>query len=154
MAASRGEWGHLPPPVRGSAPHLPPQSEEKNGQNQPFSAIFLIFAPSEMYFAPSMPPPTKNFLVPPLRRTTSTVLFGYNRSTTYLIPQTIHASWGMLYTKEMCHHAPTTSLRLYWLHSYFKIINSLSHLLIILILWYLSKKWTKSGNFVIPLCMF
>ena len=40
-------------------PHLPLQSEEKNGQNQPFLAIFWIFAPSETYFAPSMPPPQK-----------------------------------------------------------------------------------------------
>ena len=45
----------LPPP-----PHMPPQSERKNGQNQPFSAIFLIFAPSESHFAPSMPPTKKN----------------------------------------------------------------------------------------------
>ena len=53
-------------PIGGSdPPHLPPQSEEKNGQNQPFSANFWIFAPSESHFAPSMPP-TKKFLVPPL----------------------------------------------------------------------------------------
>ena len=36
-------------------PLLAPQSEEKNGQNQPFSAKFWIFAPSEMHFATSMP---------------------------------------------------------------------------------------------------
>ena len=61
----KGGMGAFVPPVEGSAPPLAPQSEEKNGQNQPFSAIFWIFAPWEMYFAPSMPP-TKNFLVPPL----------------------------------------------------------------------------------------
>ena len=77
MAASRGggHGGHLPPPpVGGSAPHLPTQSEEKNGQNQPFSANFWIFAPSESHFAPSMPP-TKKFLVPPL---CVGPLFGYS----------------------------------------------------------------------------
>ena len=46
------------PPVGGSA-LVPPQSEENNVQNQPFSASFRIFAPSESHFAPSMPPPTK-----------------------------------------------------------------------------------------------
>ena len=61
-----GHGGIFPPPVGGSAPPLaPPPVRRKNGQNQPFSAIFLIFAPSETYFAPSMPP-TENFLVPPL----------------------------------------------------------------------------------------
>ena len=54
---------NAPPPVRGSAP--PPQSEEINGQNQPFSANFWIFAPSESHFAPSMSP-HKKILVPPL----------------------------------------------------------------------------------------
>ena len=50
-------------------PHLPPPpSEEKNGQNQPFSANFWIFAPSESHFAPSMPP--QKILVPPLFVTT------------------------------------------------------------------------------------
>ena len=44
-------------PPRGSAPppSCPPVSR-KNGQNQPFSAIFWIFAISETYFAPSIPP--------------------------------------------------------------------------------------------------
>ena len=59
VAESRGggPWGHLPPPPSEA---LPPPSEEKNGQNQPFSAIFWIFAPSETYFVSSMPP-HKNF---------------------------------------------------------------------------------------------
>ena len=35
-------------------PHFPPSSEE-NGQNQPFSANFWIFAPSESHFAPRCP---------------------------------------------------------------------------------------------------
>ena len=60
VAASREGDGGIchPPPVGGSASHLPPPppSEEKNDQNQPFSANFWIFAPSEMHFTPSMPP--------------------------------------------------------------------------------------------------
>ena len=47
------------PSVRGSTPYSPPL-DEKNSKNQPFLAIFWIFAPSETHFAPSMSP-TKNF---------------------------------------------------------------------------------------------
>ena len=49
-----GGMGAFAPPV-GSSPHLPPV-RRKNGQNQPFSENFWIFAPSESHFAPSMPP--------------------------------------------------------------------------------------------------
>ena len=58
-----GGHGGKFPPVGGSVPPPPPtcpQSEEKNGQNQPFSANFWIFTPSGSHFAPSMPPPKKN----------------------------------------------------------------------------------------------
>ena len=65
VAASRGGMGEFPPSWRLSPPPLAPQSEDKNGQNQPFSANFWVFAPSESHFAPSMPP-TKKILVPPL----------------------------------------------------------------------------------------
>ena len=53
-----GAWGHFPPPSLRLCPppHLPTPSVEKNGQNQLFLAIFLIFAPSEMHFAPLIPP--------------------------------------------------------------------------------------------------
>ena len=63
MAASRGGgMGGKCPPVGGSAPPLAPQSEEKNGQNQPFSANFWIFAPSWIAFCPlDAPPPQTNF---------------------------------------------------------------------------------------------
>ena len=60
-----GMGGGKCPQSEALPPTCPPQSEEKNGQNQPFSANFWIFAPSELHFAPSMPP-TKKFLVPPL----------------------------------------------------------------------------------------
>ena len=54
--------GHLPPSWRLCPLLAPPQSEDKNGQNQPLLANFWIFAPSEMHFSPSMPPPPqKNF---------------------------------------------------------------------------------------------
>ena len=49
-----GAWGNFPPSQRLCPPPTCPQSEEKNGQNQPFSAIFWIFAPS-------MPPHKKIF---------------------------------------------------------------------------------------------
>ena len=66
MAASRGGMGGSKCPQSETLPPTcPPQSEEKNGQNQPFLANFWIFAPSKLHFAPSMPP-TKKFLVPPL----------------------------------------------------------------------------------------
>ena len=65
VAASRGRaWGlganapeseALPP----TCP--PPPVRRKNGPNQPFSANFWIFAPSELHFAPSMSPHKKNF---------------------------------------------------------------------------------------------
>ena len=61
-----GHGGTNAPSRRLCPPHLLPQSEEKNCQNQPFSANFWIFAPSESHFAPSMPP-TKKFLVAPLQ---------------------------------------------------------------------------------------
>ena len=41
-----GAWGHLPPP---------PVRRENNGKNQPFSANFWIFAPSESHFPPRCP---------------------------------------------------------------------------------------------------
>ena len=59
VASRGGAWGDIFPPVGGSAPPLAPPSEEKNGQNQQFSVIFWIFAPSETYFAPLMPPHKK-----------------------------------------------------------------------------------------------
>ena len=58
-AGIKGGGGHgaFPSPqFEALPPHLPPQSVEKNGQNQPFWANFWIFAPSEMHFAPLMPP--------------------------------------------------------------------------------------------------
>ena len=61
----KGGMGENAPPVGGSALPLAPPVRRKNDQNQPFSANFWIFAPSESHFAPSMPP-TKKFLVPPL----------------------------------------------------------------------------------------
>ena len=63
----KGAWGKMPPsPSRRLCPPTCPSSQkEKNGQNQPFSANFWIFAPSESHFSTSMPP-TKKFLVPPL----------------------------------------------------------------------------------------
>ena len=66
VVASRGAWGAFAPSWRLCPPLAPPQSEEKNGQNQPFLAYFWISAPSESHFAPAMSPPTKKFLVPPL----------------------------------------------------------------------------------------
>ena len=59
VAASRGDMGANAPQSEALPPPLAPQSEEKNGQNQPFSANFWIFAPSESHFAPSVPPPHK-----------------------------------------------------------------------------------------------
>ena len=47
-----------PPPVGGSAPHLPP-SQKKKMAKMPFLANFWIFAPSESHFAPSMQPTKK-----------------------------------------------------------------------------------------------
>ena len=59
MAASGGGgMGSIWPPVR-LCPPICPQSEEKNGQNQTFSASFWIFAPSESHFLPSIPPTRK-----------------------------------------------------------------------------------------------
>ena len=58
-----GAWGHLPPPPLEGLPPCPPSQKKK----WPKSAIFgkfLDFCPSELHFAPSMPP--TNFLVPPL----------------------------------------------------------------------------------------
>ena len=67
VAASRGGgMGHppsseaLPPP-----PPLVPPTEGKNWLKSAIFGNFLNFAPSDIHFAPSMPP-TKNFPVPPL----------------------------------------------------------------------------------------
>ena len=49
----QGGHGGKCPQVGGCPPTCPPQSEEKNGQNQLFSAKFWIIAPSESHFAPS-----------------------------------------------------------------------------------------------------
>ena len=75
---NRHQWRHKgacrgafpPAPIGGSSP-LP--SEGKKWQKSAiFSAKFLIFAPSEMHFAPSMSP-TNKFLVPlPTDRQTNT----------------------------------------------------------------------------------
>ena len=59
----KGGWGHLPHRRRLS-PLPPSRQKKKNGQNQPLSANFWIFAPSESHFAPSMPP--QKILLPPL----------------------------------------------------------------------------------------
>ena len=56
----KGALGAFSPHLE-ALPPLAPPSEEKNGQNQPFSANFWIFAPSESHFAPSMPPTQKKF---------------------------------------------------------------------------------------------
>ena len=56
-----GGMGAFSPQFGGSAPHLPPSQKKKNVQNQPFSANFWIFAPSESHFAPLDAPPQKNF---------------------------------------------------------------------------------------------
>ena len=66
----KGEHGGICPPIRGSSPpHFPPV-RRKNCQNQPFLENLWIFAPSEMHFAPSMPPQKKTkkkkILVSPL----------------------------------------------------------------------------------------
>ena len=52
-------------PVGGSAPSLAPQSEEKNGQNQPFLGKFLDFCPLRIAFCP-LDAPHKKFLGLPL----------------------------------------------------------------------------------------
>ena len=57
---SWGAWGGICPPIGGSAP----LRRKKWSKSATFSVNFWIFAPSEMHFAPSMPP-RKNFLVPP-----------------------------------------------------------------------------------------
>ena len=49
----KGAWGICLPLLEALLPYLP-SPPEKNGKNQPFLAIFLIFAPSEMHFSPSM----------------------------------------------------------------------------------------------------
>ena len=51
-----GHWGFAPPPppLEALPPTCPP-SEEKWSKSAIF-ANFLIFAPSEMHFSPSMPP--------------------------------------------------------------------------------------------------
>ena len=63
VVASRRGMRALPPSRR-LCPHLPP-SEEKNGQNQPFSAIFCLFFPLRIAFCP-LNAPHKKILVPPL----------------------------------------------------------------------------------------
>ena len=60
--------GIIMPPSRRLCPHLPPQSEEKNGQNQPFSANFGFLPPQNRILPPRCPP-QKKFLVPPLQTT-------------------------------------------------------------------------------------
>ena len=56
----RGAWG-IPPPSWRLCPPPPcsPSRKEKIAKNQPFSANFWIFAPSESHFAPSMSLPHK-----------------------------------------------------------------------------------------------
>ena len=65
-----GMRGHFPPNWRFCPHTCPSPVRRKMAKNQPFLAIFFIFAPSEMYFTPSMPPHTKKKkkknLVPPL----------------------------------------------------------------------------------------
>ena len=57
VTTSRGDMGAFSPQSEALPTTCPPPpSKEKNGQNQPFSAIFLIFAPSESHFAFSIPP--------------------------------------------------------------------------------------------------
>ena len=54
----KGSNGHFS--TQSEAPCPPcPQSDEKNGRNQPFSANFWIIVTSESHLFPSMPP-TKN----------------------------------------------------------------------------------------------
>ena len=58
VAASRvGGMGAFSPQLEALHPHLPPSQKKQNGQSQPFLAFFFIFVPSELHFAPSMPPP-------------------------------------------------------------------------------------------------
>ena len=45
-------------------PHLSFPVRRKNGKSQPFSANFLIFAPSKTYFSPSMPPQKNSSAAP------------------------------------------------------------------------------------------
>ena len=52
--------GHLPPPPVGGSTPTWPQSEEKNGQNQPFSAIFGFLPPQNRILSPRCPPPPQN----------------------------------------------------------------------------------------------
>ena len=52
-----GAWGSTPP-IRGSAHHFPPVRRKKWQKSAIFS-YFFIFAPSDMHFVLSMPPPQK-----------------------------------------------------------------------------------------------
>ena len=59
MAASGGGLGGQMPQSEALPPPLAPQSEEKNGKNQPFSAN-LDFCPLRIAFCPlDAPPPQK-----------------------------------------------------------------------------------------------
>ena len=53
----KGGMRDISPSPRKTLPSLAPPLEEKNGQNQPFSAKFLDFCPLRNDFASSMPPP-------------------------------------------------------------------------------------------------
>ena len=63
-----GQWRHqvghegICPPQSEALPLLAPLPvRRKKWSNRPFSANFWVFAPSEMHFAPSMPPTKKKF---------------------------------------------------------------------------------------------
>ena len=60
--ASRGHGG-ICPPIRGSSPYLTPPIRRKKWSKSGILANFGIFALSEMYFSPSIPPTKKKFLV-------------------------------------------------------------------------------------------
>ena len=51
VAASRGAWGHLPPPVGGSAPHSPPVRRKKWSKSAIFGKFFDL-CPLRIAFCP------------------------------------------------------------------------------------------------------
>ena len=61
VAASRGDMGAFVPPVGDSAPTCPPPVRRKNGQNQPFLAIFFLLLPPQKCILPPWCPQTKDF---------------------------------------------------------------------------------------------
>ena len=62
QGTTSGGMGGICSPIWRLCPRPPtcPQSEEKNGQNQPFSAKFWVFAPQNCILPPRCPP-NKNF---------------------------------------------------------------------------------------------